>query len=295
MPVILQSLMKHIIAIIFLIFSCNLTLNGQDTTNHSSSSRLAKQKHLRQQIVLGSLALQQTAGFIIEYRWWWQNNHQSFTAGSDGFWDNYALGLDKFGHAYTSYFYYTGLNEVLKWAEFKPSTRRISSAAITLAWAVSIELGDGFSKYSYSWPDLFANTSGLTFAVFQDIFPALQKVKMKWSYYPTQFYINNGFKNWTLPSDYGGHCYWLSADVHGLLPKNMKRYWPPFLNIAIGYGVGEYTNKRDFNISFDWNLSSITTKRQSVKSLIRIADCFHFPAPGIARYKNEEPRFIFLR
>jgi hypothetical protein len=39
----------------------------------------------------------------------------------------------------------------MKWAEFTPKARRITSVVLPMAWAISIEIGDGFSSYGYSW------------------------------------------------------------------------------------------------------------------------------------------------
>jgi hypothetical protein len=285
--------MKNRTLILFLFFITSIA-NAQDS---SSQNRL----NTKQKLVIGGLAIQQVASFAVQYKWWWKDNYHSFQFEPDGFINNYALGVDKAGHFFTSYMYFHSLNEIMKWAEFTPKARRITSVVLPMAWAISIEIGDGFSSYGYSWEDLISNTMGVGFGLVQERYPYMRNFKFKMSYYPTAFYRDNGFKDWSLTSDYRGHCYWLSFDIHNLLPQKAQRYWPEFLNMALGYGIDPKTTRdqqprlRDFGIAFDWNLSSIKTKNKSVYAVKELVDYFHYPAPGIGKVQGERGRFIFFR
>lgn len=286
--------MKRFVIILLLCFSFVTIAKGQDSTaQHKLTSK--------QKWVIGGLAVQQVASFGVQYKWWWKDDYHAFQFENDGFVDNYCLGVDKLGHFFTSYLYFHSLNELMRWADFKPRTRRITSVALPLAWAISIEIGDGFSTYGYSWADLAANSLGTGFGYLQERFPYMRNFKVKMSYYPTPFYVDNGYKNWALTSDYRGHCYWLSFDVHNLLPHGAKRYWPQFLNMAVGYGIDRNTPEsvaphlRDLCIGFDWNLSSIKTKQKSTYVVKELLDYFHYPAPGIGKVQGEPTRFIMFR
>ncbi|MES2779644.1 MAG: DUF2279 domain-containing protein [Bacteroidota bacterium] len=252
--------------------------------------------------MIGGLAVQQVASFGVQYKWWWKDDYHSFNFEPEGFINDYSLGVDKAGHFFTSYLYFHSLNEIMKWAEFSPKTRKITAVTLPLAWAVSIEIGDGFSNYGASWEDLVANSLGIGFGLLQEKYPYMRNFKVKMSYYPTSHFVNNEFKGWSLTSDYKGHCYWLSFDVHNLLPQKAQRYWPEFLNMAVGYGIDENTprsdkpNLRDICISFDWNLSSsIKTKRKSTYAVKEVLDYFHYPAPGIGIVQGQPSRFILFR
>lgn len=286
--------MKQLIHFILFCFVFVQTVYAQDSTSQQKLTR-------RQKMVIGGLAFQQVVSFGVQYKWWWKDDYHSFQFERDGFVDGYWLGVDKAGHFFTSYLYFHSLNELLAWADFSPKTRRITSVALPLAWAISIEIGDGFSSYGYSWEDLASNTMGIGLGLLQERYPYMRNFKVKMSYYPTAHYRNNGFKDWALTADYRGHCYWLSFDVHNLLPHKAQRYWPPFLNMAVGYGIDPkesyevVPSMRDFCIGFDWNLSSIKTKNKSRYVAKELLDYIHYPAPGIGKAQDQSTRLIFLR
>jgi len=120
------------------------------------------------------------------------------------------------------------------------------------------------------------------------------------SYYPTPFYSHNNYKDWSLTSDYRGHFYWLSFDVHELLPKPAQRYWPSFLNVAVGYGIDKYGPRnekphlRDWGISFDWNLSAIKTNKQGLHAIKEIINYVHFPAPGAHKVQGQPTEYEWI-
>ncbi|MFI5222553.1 MAG: DUF2279 domain-containing protein [Bacteroidia bacterium] len=276
----------------FLLISIAFQISAQrnsDTTSKKQTTLFTKKN-----AIVAGLVLQQAGSFIIEYQWWWKNEYHTFYFLPDGWFDNYSLGVDKVGHFYTSYLYFNVLNELMKWGEFSDRTRIITSVALPFIYALSIEIGDGYSTYGFSYEDLTANSAGILLGVLQDKIPVLQNFTIKWSYFPSPVSFDTHFKNWKLTDDYDGHIYWLSADVHNLLPHNLKKFWPAFLNIAGGYGVDRYLHnvvypdnwlpiQRKFFIGFDFNLSSIKTKSKSLNGILRIVDKYKFPAPGFKR------------
>lgn len=252
---------------------------------------LKNQLNRKQKYILSGLAVHQLATFYLEYQWWWKGDYHPFVMSSDGGFNNYSLGIDKVGHFYTSYVYFKTLNELMKWGDFNPKTRLWVSTAIPFVWALSIEIGDGFSSYEFSPGDLAANTLGITYGLAQERYPYLKNFNFKYSYFPSQYFINNHFYQWRLTSDYGGHIYWLSADINNMLSKPAKRFWPKYLNLAFGYGIADWAAGRKFCISLDWNLGAITTKNKTVQTVKNILDFYHYPAPGIKKIGNESFKF----
>ncbi|MFY8021498.1 MAG: DUF2279 domain-containing protein [Bacteroidia bacterium] len=261
----------------------------------------------RKRLIVGGLVMQQTASTILEYHWWWKDDYHRFNFESDGGFNNYSLGVDKIGHLYTSYFYYHAINEVMKYGNCSKKSRRIVSIAMPAIWALSVEIGDGFSSYNFSPEDLLANFIGIGYGVLQDEVPYLNNFKIKFGYFPSNYFRNNQFRNWSLTSDYNGHLYWFTADVHSLLNKPYKKYWPKGLNLGFAYGVDGFTEvdqlgywvanrqiQRKFVIGLDWNLGAIQTKKQSVKTVLNIADYIHLPAPGIRRINPNKTNAEFL-
>lgn len=283
-----------------LLIILSLSANGQQT---DSTKTIANTNHTltrTQKYLLGGLALHQTANFIIQYNWWWRGQEKKFNIEQDGFFDNYSLGVDKLGHFYTSYYYYQAVNELMTLAKYNEKTKTIISIALPMIWAVSIEMGDGFSPFGFSFEDLTANTLGVTYGVLQRNIKPLQYFKFKMSYYPTAGYINNNFRNWVLSDDYSGHIYWLTFDMHNLVSNNYKKYFPPFLNLAIGYGVDNYGTyasgpmENKFCIGLDWNLGSIKSKNKYIITTRNLLDYIHFTALGIRKINGKEANFEWL-
>ncbi len=247
----------------------------------------------RKTVLNYSLTAYSLASFYVEYQWWWKGNYKPFKYGNDGFLNNYSLGVDKAGHFYTSYFYFQALYEFMEWGGFDKTTSMVTSMAIPAFYALSIELNDGFTYFSFSGYDLTANMLGIGYGVLQRQYPYLNHFKFKWSYYPSgTIPLDDKF---IIANDYDGHIYWLSTDVHGILPEPMKGYWPKFLNIAVGYGaknvshrnawLGEISSKgpkmRKFAVSLDYNLGSLNVDDDFLNVLRNIVDYFHYPAPGM--------------
>jgi len=242
----------------------------------------------KQKLIISAFTIQQLGSYYLEYKWWWQGDYHPFVFKSDGWANNYSLGIDKTGHFFTSYAVSSGLNELLKWGEFSDKSRRIAVFTIPALYALSIEIGDGFTSYAFSYSDLIMNMSGITYALLQDAYPALQNFNFKFSYFPSKRFIDNHFNGWTLTEDYDGHIYWFTSNLKYIAPTAVKKYIPELINLGIGYGIVNYLGggpmQREFFIGIDYNLSSIKTKSQALNSMIKIADKFHFPAPG---YKKE--------
>jgi hypothetical protein len=272
------------------------SLSAQDTI--PSSPRLTG----RQKLIIGGLAVQQVASFYVQYHWWWEKNYHSFRFENDGLLNNYSLAVDKLGHFFTSYLYFHSLNEIMTWGGFSERTRMITATAMPFAWALSIEIGDGFSKdYGFSTADLAANCIGIGYGYLQYKVPYMRNFKFKMSYYPTAYYRDNHYKDWSLTSDYRGHFYWLSFDVHNLLPKRAQRFWPPFLNMAVGYGIDKNTypplsqpKDREFGIAFDWNIGSFSTRHKGLYVVKELVDYFHYPAPGVTRVQGQQAEYKLL-
>ncbi len=252
--------------------------------------------------VITALTLQQIGSFYIEYKWWWEGNSHPFVIYSDEWFQNYSLGMDKAGHFYISYMYFHSINELMKWADFKEKTRLITSIALPAAYALSIEIGDGFSTYNFSPQDLVTNLAGIGYGLLQEKVPYFQNINFKMSYFPSTTFSHNNYKGWSLTEDYDGHIYWITFNVHHMLPKAYQKYWPEFLNIGGGYSVTDFRSgpaamKRDYIIGLDYNLGAIKIKNRTLHALRNIADKIHFPAPGIKQLDGEsfKPSLFLLR
>jgi hypothetical protein len=247
-------------------------------------------------IILGGLAVNLASITYLEYKWWWEGNYHPFIYENDGFYNNYSLGIDKIGHFYTSYMYFHVVDNLLSLGTFSDRTRLAISTSLPVIYALSIELGDGWSTYAFSGYDLGFNLAGIGVGFLQTRYPALQAVKVKWSFYPSQNNFWTGHDHFSPTNDYDGQIYWLSFNVNKLLPRNAKKYWPKYLNLATGYGVEGISNVtnttayRQYFFGIDYNLSAIPAKRKISRALINTLDLFKYPAPG---FSNDKDGFRF--
>ncbi|MCX6137226.1 MAG: DUF2279 domain-containing protein [Ignavibacteriales bacterium] len=234
----------------------------------------------------------------MEYKWWWEGNFHPFVFENDGFWNNYSLGVDKIGHAYTSYLYFNAVYDAMKWADVDESTALWWAIGIPAGHAISIEIGDGFSTFAFSADDLLGNLAGVGYAYLQHRVPFFKKFKFKWSYIPSGIIpLDKNFR-WT--DDYDGHIYWMTADVHNLLPEGLDQYWPKYLNITVGYGAKNSSGRirptvitpsgpimRKWAFGLDYNISALPLTGGAWDLAKSWLDNFHFPAPGIRHVEGE--------
>ena len=231
--------------------------------------------------------------FALEYKWWWQGNYHPFGFVNEHFWHDYSLGVDKMGHFYTHHVYFHALYQLLDWGGYDESTVWWGSVTIPALYGLSLEIGDGYSSYLFSPEDLIADFLGIGYGVLQVKYPYLNNFKVKWSYYPSSHL--NTF-NHPFSEDYDGHIYWVSANVHDLLPASLQGYWPRFLNIAVGYGGKNISNddsgplRRKLAIALDYNLMTIPLNGETWDRVKYIIDLFHLPAPGVKMIQDEHPQ-----
>ena len=107
-----------IITIILIVFSLTASIKAQDTsianlqdTTYSFWSR----HNLAKASVIG------LGGGILLYGYavWWKHDYRSFRWYEEGrgVFDAH-LGIDKVGHAYTSYFLFHTMNDILEWGDY---------------------------------------------------------------------------------------------------------------------------------------------------------------------------------
>ena len=254
-----------------------------------SSSSLFSRKNLSIITLSGVYATTLIAG----YSMWWRDGNRSFSfynppQGEGWLNDNETRGIDKIGHFYTSYLFYKLSKNLLEWGGYSETNSKEVAGILSLGLGIVIEVGDGFSRYGFDYQDLTFNTLGLGYGYLQDIFPLMQNFNFKWSYIPTH---NFHFPP-NLTSTYEAHIYWLTADIHNLLPKPIENLWPEFLQLGIGYSISEDYKNREYILGFDFNLDKIfSSKSKDWQLLINTANMLHFPAPGIKFINGEKPDY----
>jgi hypothetical protein len=233
---------------------------------------------------------------------WWKDNRQPFHFGVD--W-GYAAQADKFGHMFgghvASYLAY----ESLIASGIGRNTARWLGPTLGLAFATYVEVEDGFAGWGFDPTDEYADILGALLFAGQQYVPALENVRMKFSYWPTT-HLNQGVPGHKtiVVDDYNGQTAWISFNVHNILPTSIRDYWPRWLRLAAGYGASNVdiidsngvmlTPQRHIYISLDYDLVDVVPNLGSFGNwLVQTLDYFHFPAPALQIYPDVRFELLF--
>ena len=205
---------------------------------------------------------------------------------------------DKFGHALGGYHLARIGTGLLKNACVSSGKAALGGALYAVAFQTQIELWDATqAKYGFSPNDVLANTAGTLYAVAQEAYPVLQRVKPTFSYSPSAAYRNRG--NFPAgaagvelrPSlDYSGQTYWMSADLDALLPERVKPLWPALVRLSLGHSITDYVDERSgaffkarhrLLVSVDLDAEKLPGNHPAWKFVKRQLSYYHFPAPAL--------------
>lgn len=284
---------RCIIFVFFLSVIYETPALAQHTVEHDSTFLFMNRKDFATYTTVAWSA----GAIFMEFQWWWRSDYlykpHPFHIASDGYFYNYSYGVDKLGHMFTSYLFFHTTYDFLRWANYDERTALWSAITVPALHALAIEIADGYSKYAFNPSDLVFNSAGIVYGVLQTEYPFLRNFNLKWSYFPSPS-GGRGDPDWGPASDYSGHIYWVAADIHNLLPDDAKKYWPSFLNIAVGMGAknvsfGDTGIKRHkFAIALDWKMTELPLAGDTWEVIKNLIDKVHFPAPGMKIYTGEK-------
>ena len=219
------------------------------------------------------------------------------------------LQVDKFGHAMGAYQASRWMIGLYKWSGTpKKEALWIGGLSGFLALS-SVEVLDGFGKkWGFSWSDIGANFVGSALAVGNQALWNEDRLQLKVAWQPSPYarvdslqdLFGSTWPEWLL-KDYNGHSLWLSCRVHSFLPEgSVKRIWPRWLNIAVGYGaegmIGGYGSDppaaiaareyRQYYLGLDLDLAGIKTRSGLLHTLLNVASIIRIPAPALRWDRN---------
>jgi len=231
-------------------------------------------------------------GFSLAWSYdsWWKESGTPFFFKNENWWNGEHRGVDKAGHLFTSYFYFHTIRDIMLWGGYRPSTAFWWGAGSSMFFALAVEIGDGLGGVGFDYQDLAFNSAGLAFGMLQTHYPFLKNFSLKWSYVPP-----DGFEfPPRFTKHYDGHTYWLAFNVHNLLPAPARKFWPEFLQLAVGYGVDDNMTKREIVVGLDFNIEAISAPNEDVLLLQRFVNRFHLPAPAVKITEEKEPRYYMF-
>ena len=208
-------------------------------------------------------------------------------------------GVDKVGHAMTSYMVGDiGLN-LMHWSGVERSTAIWAGGTLGFVFLTGVELFDAHATgWGFSWSDMAANAIGTGILIGQEYLWKEQRITMKWSYHATNYpqynpdlLGTNGVQS--VLKDYNGHTYWLSFNVNSLSGWDK---WPAWLNMALGYGgdgmiSSEYDeafygntgfkHQSQFYFAPDIDLRKIKVKSGFLRTALHVLNYVKFPMPTL--------------
>lgn len=212
------------------------------------------------------------------------------------------LQVDKFGHAFGSYFEsYIGYHW-LRNIGVEKRNALIFGGTLGLVLQTPIEIMDGTHEgWGFSWGDVAANSVGSLFVIGQELIFNEQLIKYKFSYWESYYSQNdNGYLGKTtkerILKNYNGHTYWLSMPIYKIIPDIHIPHW---LSIAVGYGAdgiyGGFENLEEYNgyklpetkryrqylLSLDIDWTRIKTRSNILKILYKGLTFVKVPFPTL--------------
>lgn len=246
-------------------------------------------------------------GMGLLYGLWYKDYPQSsfhfFNDGAE--WQQ----MDKVGHCGSAYFTSLWAASLVKWTGAPQRRSALVGSAMSLTFMTTIEVFDGFSSnWGFSKSDMLSNLSGTALFLSQEFLWKQQRVLFKYSYHRDELaglrpeVFGNGLAE-NLLKDYNGQTYWLSVNLKSFAKDSR---FPPWLNIAAGYGAGgmlyaddeggtgrSFINSRyrQFYLSPDIDWRKIPVRSGVLKAVFTLLSFVKIPAPALEYRSNG--RWVF--
>jgi hypothetical protein len=220
--------------------------------NEDSAGKIQSVDYTRLALVCGGLVGTMTAVHIYQQNGWWKDNRAPFHFKEDLI---YGLSVDKIGHFYGADLIAFLVRKSLLWANLSDEQALWYGAGGGLLVQTFTEVEDGFSAWGFDRVDWLSDLGGAFWAPAQYYVPPLRSVNMKMSYHPSDLLGNPGgigFKGQKhiIIDDYEGQTFWLSFKIEDILPGSLRRIWPDFLCIAVGYAARGVATPNPYPVYF---------------------------------------------
>ena len=268
---------------IFVVLLFISVLQPQD--NHQTES--AKINYYKLSLISGVTVGGFIYGQAFQKKLWWKGEKSPFHFNWQEDW-TYALGADKFGHFYFPMLVTTIYADAFDWSGIEEEQSLLYGGLTALTYQTFTEIKDGFSKqWGFSWGDFSANVFGAAYPLLQYTYPQLKNFNLKISFFPSDRFKNGSNK--VIFDDYESTYHWLSISVVNYLPENLRKYYPSFLNLAVGHSVkGFDTNSRHHEIylALDLNTDELPGNSSFLKFIKKYLNFYYLPMPAVKIYPD---------
>lgn len=196
-----------------------------------------------------------------------------------------SMGMDKLGHAYTTYLFTEYLTQRILQESDDPRGAALTAAALSMGLQTYVEVFDGFSiDHGFSREDIIANMTGAVASILRSTIPGLaEKVDFRLEYIPS------GDSYVSPVSDYYGQKYLLAVKLSGF---EMFEDTPMrFLELQAGYyarGATRKERRREPYLGIAFNLQELFADSDWTSALIarRSLEYIQVPYTYIATTRN---------
>ncbi len=158
---------------------------------------------------------------VLGYFSWWRNDWDGhFKVTNEGWFgeESYAGGADKASHIFFSYAMTLAFQSAYRSFGKTPAEARGLALGLTVLSGFLIEMGDGMSRYGFSWEDATANTIGAGIATLVDAYGLKDTFGLRAGWVPNS--IPPGCCRYAgFGSDYSGEIYTADLKLAGFLPR----------------------------------------------------------------------------
>ncbi len=220
---------------------------------------------------------------IYQYNAFW-SDRTTFRIIDDG---DLEYGADKGGHFFAAYVMSKFATDALMTSGFSHDLAVVSGGLIGAGYQFFVEVQDGFGRgWGFSPSDVYANTGGSVLHILQHFVPFFSNFQYKAEFLPAPWFGEKTRKGSTNPiDDYSAWTWWVSVNVHNMLPEVAKPFWPSWLNISVGYAARnlEWADaSRRYIIGLDWNLERILPEGGAFWNWLRqYLNVIKLPAPAL--------------
>ncbi|MEM1057515.1 MAG: DUF2279 domain-containing protein [Bacteroidota bacterium] len=191
----------------------------------------------------------------------------------------YADGADKLGHIVSTGIQAEAYAAAYQLAGHSREDAALWGAATSFAWMLHYEVLDGFGRREVFDPsDLAANAVGAGLVAARVRIPELEAVRMKISYWPSGDTCD-------ATCDYAGQTAWLTVAPRLLAPE--ADWLPPWLGVAVGYGVREGSvgrggfEENHVTLALDLEPGGLGLSGPVWGTVLPFLRRVHFPSPGV--------------
>ena len=214
------------------------------------------------------------------------------------------LGMDKIGHATTTYHVGRAGYSAMQWAGHSENKSLWIGGNMGLFFQTGVELLDGTSaEWGFSWADMGANAAGSGLFIAQHLIWREQRIQLKFSKSKSRYakYRPSALgSNWQeeILKDYNGQTYWASIHVFDFVDS--EKIVPNWLMLSVGYGadgllganvnpefndlgmsIPFFERQKQWYLSLDVDLSRIEWKRKGFKTFFSVFGFLKIPAPAL--------------